>query len=159
MHFKLAQALVPDAQLAMYSSNGGCYSVVFDTKHQIVFDSFWYFVGTGASEALAASRKAPNYSNLDYDWPHLRWRELHELQCFVLFRAELPSVFVEMLRRQVYTDAMPWGNDDLYDDSREFYDEEYAYSNWVERGQGRRGPDQDDDDERERDRQHSLLTH
>ena len=40
LHYKLAQSLMPDAQLVMYSSSGGTYSVVYDTVHHIiVFDS------------------------------------------------------------------------------------------------------------------------
>jgi hypothetical protein len=44
LHYKLAQSLAPDARLQMYSSDGGCYSVVYDQTHNVVFDSFYYFL-------------------------------------------------------------------------------------------------------------------
>ena len=100
----------------MYSSDEGKYSVVYDTKNHIVFDSFYYFLaGAGqkkltAAYALAESRKAPRDENMDYDWPHKRWRELWQLHFHLLFVVGLPATFVELLRQRVYADAVPYSD-------------------------------------------------
>lgn len=110
LHYKLAQSLAPDARLQMYSSDGGCYSVVYDQTHNVVFDSFYYFLDgsdTCAHEALIKSRLLPKDKNMDCAWPHERWCELFALQCHLLCTVGMPPSVFEKLRLLVSADAMP----------------------------------------------------